>query len=222
MSKIFLHEKPPLPIVILLSGRGSNFKAIVDAINNDGLPVKICAVVSNRSDAKGLAYAQHAGLQTRSLNADNYPSRERFDQAMQDCIDTFNPTLVVLAGYMRILTADFVRHYAGRLINIHPSLLPEFRGLDTHRRALEAGVKQHGASVHFVTEELDGGPIVLQASVPVIEDDTSESLAARVLTAEHRIYPKVLGWFAENRLDWNNGQVLLDGKPLTSTPQDSA
>lgn len=210
-----------IPIVVLLSGRGSNLKAILDAIHNNKLPVKVCAVISNRREAKGLAYAQQAGIETHTLNANDYADRESFDQAMLEIIDTFNPALVVLAGYMRILTPGFVRHYTGRLINIHPSLLPAFRGLDTHRRALEAGVRQHGASVHFVTEELDGGPVVLQATVPVNQDDSSEILAARVLTQEHRILPTVIGWFADHRLDWNNGQVLLDGKPLTSPLQAS-
>ena len=214
--------KPLLPIVVLLSGRGSNFKAILDAIHNDGLPVEIRAVISNSIEAPALSYAQQAGIQTHALNADDYPSRKSFDHALQSLIDTFEPALVVLAGYMRILTEDFVQHYAGRLINIHPSLLPEFRGLNTHQRALDAGATQHGASVHFVTEELDGGPVVLQVSVPVNQDDTSETLAARVLEQEHRIYPMVLRWFAEGRLDWNDGQVLLDGQPLTSPQQLSA
>ncbi len=208
-----------LPIVVLLSGHGSNFKAILEAIHNDGLPIEVCAVISNRADAKGLTYAQRAGIQTHALNSDDYSDRKEFDQAMQKLIDKYKPALVVLAGYMRILTNEFVQHYTGRLINIHPSLLPEFRGLNTHQRAIEAKVTQHGASVHFVIEELDSGPVVLQKSIPVNRDDTRETLASRVLKEEHRLYPVVLRWFAEGRLDWNNGQVLLDGQPLASPKQ---
>jgi phosphoribosylglycinamide formyltransferase-1 len=219
MSGTHTRTKSRLPIVVLLSGNGSNFKAILDAIHNDGLPVEVCAVISNRADAQGLIYAQYASIQTLALNPDDYSDRETFDQAMQELIDTFEPALVVLAGYMRILTNVFVQHYTGRLINIHPSLLPDFRGLNTHQRVIEAGVKQHGASVHFVVEELDSGPVVLQKSIPVIRDDNRETLASRVLIEEHRLYPVVLRWFAEGRLDWNNGQVLLDGLPLTSPKQ---
>lgn len=222
MSGNHPREHPLLPVVVLLSGRGSNFKAILDAIDNDGLPVRVGAVISNRSDAKGLDYARQAGIQTYALNAEDYPDRDSFDQAMLAIIDSCDPALVVLAGFMRILTSGFVQHYRGRLINVHPSLLPDFRGLNTHQRVLEAGARQHGASVHFVTEELDSGPVVLQAMICVHPDDTSETLAARVLAEEHRIYPQVLRWFAERRLDWNNGQVLLDGKHLTSPQRMSA
>ena len=208
-----------LPIVVLLSGHGSNFKAILEAIHNDGLPIEVCAVISNRTDAKGLTYAQRAGIQTHALNSDDYSDRKEFDQVMQKLIDKYEPALIVLAGYMRILTNEFVQHYTGRLINIHPSLLPEFRGLNTHQRAIEAKVTQHGASVHFVIEELDSGPVVLQKSIAVYRDDTRETLASRVLKEEHRLYPVVLRWFAEGRLDWNNGQVLLDGQLLASPKQ---
>lgn len=205
-----------LPVVVLLSGRGSNFKAILDAIERDGLPVEVRAVFSNKADARGLAYARNAGIDTIVLNPGDYPDRYSFDRAMQARIDAYQPALVLLAGYMRILSGDFVRHYAGRLLNIHPSLLPAFRGLDTHQRALDAGVSEHGASVHFVTEELDSGPVVLQAVVPVKAGDTAETLARRVLEQEHRIYPLALRWFAEGRLDWNRGQVLFDGQALHS------
>ncbi len=219
-----MHTADPhrrLPIVVLLSGRGSNLQAILDAIQSGELNAEVRAVISNRADAPGLDIARAAGIETRLLDAGDYPDRERFDAAMQQLIDQFEPALVVLAGYMRILSAPFVQHYAGRLLNIHPSLLPAFRGLNTHQRALDAGVAQHGASVHFVTEELDGGPVVLQSVVPVQTEDTAASLAARVLVQEHRLYPVVLQWFAEGRLAWRDGQVLLDGKALNSPQQYS-
>ncbi len=203
-----------LPVVILISGRGSNMKAIVEAAEHDGLPVEVRAVISNRADAAGLKYAREAGIDTLALDAADYPDRETYDRAMMGLIDRFEPGLVVLAGYMRILSPAFVHHYEGRLLNIHPSLLPEFRGLDTHRRALEAGVDEHGASVHFVTEELDGGPVIARVRVPVKAGDDADSLAARVLEQEHRLYPQVLRWFAEGRLDWHDGQATLDGGPL--------
>lgn len=204
-----------LPIVILISGRGSNMQAILDECARGTLPVEIRAVISNRADAAGLASAQAAGVHTEVLDHREYANREAFDEALQRTIDRHTPQLVVLAGFMRILTPDFVRHYRGRLINIHPSLLPAFRGLDTHRRALDAGAHEHGASVHFVTEELDGGPVIAQIAVPVAAGDDAARLAARVLEAEHRLYPAVLGWFAAGRLQWLDGQPALDGRPLT-------
>jgi len=208
-----------LPIVVLLSGRGSNLEAILNAIQHGELNVDVRAVISNRANAPGLDIARAAGIETRILNASDYPDRESFDTAMQQLIDQFEPVLVVLAGYMRILSDPFVQHYAGRLLNIHPSRLPAFRGLNTHQRAIDAGASEHGASVHFVTEELDGGPVVLQGTVPVRADDTAESLAERVLAQEHLIYPMVLQWYAEGRLEWRDGEVLLDSRVLKSPQQ---
>ena len=207
----------PLPIVILISGRGSNLQSIIDAVAGDKLAVDIRAVISNRPDADGLQRATQAGIHTEVIDHTHYPDRAAFDQALLDCIERFQPGLVVLAGFMRILTAGFVNHYRGRMLNIHPSLLPAFPGMDTHRRALEAGCKQHGASIHFVTEAVDGGPVVLQAEVPVQQQDTVATLAARVLEQEHQLYPLAIRWFAENRLQLDNdGQATLDGNTLTA------
>ena len=207
---------PPLPIVILISGRGSNLQSIIDAVAEDKLPVEIRAVISNRPAAEGLKRASQAGIPTDVVDHSRFPDREAFDQAFLTCIEHFQPKLVVLAGFMRILTAGFVNHYQGRMLNIHPSLLPEFPGINTHRRALETGCKQHGASIHFVTEAVDGGPVVLQAQVPVQEQDTVATLAARVLEQEHRLYPLAIRWFAEQRLQLDrNGQATLDGETLT-------
>lgn len=196
-------------IVILISGRGSNMEAIVRAAQSEKWPARIAAVISNKPDAPGLGFAAGHGIPTAVVPNKTYPTREEFDAALQAAIDRFAPDLVVLAGFMRILTPGFVEHYAGRLLNIHPSLLPEFPGLDTHRRALQAGVKTHGATVHFVTAELDHGPIVAQASVPVLADDTEDTLAARVLQQEHLLYPRAVRWFVEGRLSIENDQVHL-------------
>ena len=207
---------PILPVVILISGRGSNLQAIVHAIANDRLPVDIRAVISNRPDAGGLQRAAQAGITTAVIDHSLYPDRAAFDAALQECIEGFQPALVVLAGFMRILTAGFVHHYQGRMLNIHPSLLPDFPGLHTHQRALEAGCKEHGASIHFVTEAVDGGPVVLQARVPVQPHDTVTTLAARVLEQEHRLYPLAIRWFAEQRLRLDNsGHAVLDDRVLT-------
>lgn len=184
-------------IAVLISGRGSNLKAIVEA----QIPhVTICAVISNRADALGLVYAQEKGIDTAVINHKEYSDRLSFDNALITKIDSYNPQLVVLAGFMRILTPEFVTHYQNRLINIHPSLLPEFKGLHTHERALAAGVKEHGATVHFVTADLDSGPIILQARVPVLIDDNPETLATRVLEQEHKIYPQAIQMLAEKYL----------------------
>ena len=177
----------------------------------------IRAVISNRADAYGLVRAQNAGIPTRVLDHKQFDGREAFDAALIEAIDGFDPQLVVLAGFMRILTGDFVRHYEGRLLNIHPSLLPKYKGLNTHQRALEAGDREHGCSVHFVTEELDGGPLVVQAVVPVESDDTPESLAQRVHRQEHHIYPLAMRWFAEGRLKLGKTGAQLDGKDLPAT-----
>ncbi len=201
-----------LPIVVLLSGGGTNLQSIIDAARAD-LPVEIRAVISNRADAFGLERARRADIPTEVVEHRQFTDRDSYDAALMKCIDGFNPELVVLAGFMRILGDDFVRHYQGRMLNIHPSLLPRHRGLNTHSRCLEAGDAEHGASVHFVTPELDAGPIILQARVPVSPDDSPEDLASRVLEQEHRIYPRAIRWFAEGRLKLENGHALLDGQP---------
>jgi phosphoribosylglycinamide formyltransferase-1 len=196
-------------IVILISGRGSNMQAIVQAARDQQWPAKIAAIISNRADAEGLLFAAQLGIPTAVVANKDYPSRAEFDAALQVAIDRFTPDLVVLAGFMRILTAPFVEHYAGRMLNIHPSLLPSFPGLATHQQALRAGVKLHGATVHFVTAELDHGPIVAQAAVPVLFNDTEQSLAARVLTQEHIIYPRAVRWFIEGHLSLTDGLVHI-------------
>lgn len=196
-------------IVILISGRGSNMEALLRAQAAGELPVQIAAVISNRPDAKGLATAATAGIATAVVDHKAYASREAFDTALAACIDGFVPDLVVLAGFMRILTADFVSHYAGRLLNIHPSLLPSFPGLHTHQRALDEGVRIHGCTVHFVTPALDHGPVVIQAAVPVLDGDDEAVLAARVLAQEHRVYPQAVRWFAEGHLSLAGNRVCL-------------
>lgn len=179
-------------VVILISGRGSNMKSIVEAQNNGQLDINIAAVISNRPDAAGLDYAEQQSIETAVIDHKGFDSRESFDKALAAKIDNFAPSLVILAGFMRILTSDFVEHYTNRLINIHPSLLPKFKGLHTHQRAIEAGEAEHGASVHFVTPELDDGPVILQARVPVLKDDNATTLAARVLVEEHKLYPAAI------------------------------
>ncbi len=194
-------------IVILISGRGSNMEAILEA----RLPARVAAVISNDPDAKGLATARAHGVTTAVVPHRGFPDRTAFDTALAAAIDAHRPDLVVLAGFMRILTDDFVRRYAGRLVNIHPSLLPAFPGLHTHRQALAAGVRIHGCTVHFVTPALDNGPIIVQAAVPVLPDDSEDTLAARVLRQEHRIYPQVIRWFCEGRL-----ALSADGRAAVS------
>ncbi|MGH8464847.1 MAG: phosphoribosylglycinamide formyltransferase, partial [Pseudomonas sp.] len=180
-------------------------------------PVRIRAVISNRADAYGLQRARDAGIDTAVLDHKAFDGREAFDTALVELIDGYQPQLVVLAGFMRILSAGFVRHYQGRLLNIHPSLLPKYKGLHTHQRALEAGDNEHGCSVHFVTEELDGGPLVVQAVIPVELDDTPERLAQRVHSQEHQIYPLAVRWFAEGRLRLGEHGAVLDGQPLAAS-----
>jgi len=194
-------------VVVLLSGRGSNLEAIVAA----RLPIEIVAVISNQASAAGLAFARSQGLHAQSLNPADYPDRESFDAALADAVAQHAADLVVLAGYMRILSAAFIARFENRLLNIHPSLLPAFPGLKTHQRALAEGVKIHGCTVHFVTPRLDHGPIVIQAAVPVLPSDTADTLAARVLQQEHRIYPQAIRWFAERRLIKNGDLVNLSG-----------
>ena len=196
-------------IVILISGRGSNMEALIAARDAGQLPVNIAAVISNRPDAKGLETAARAGITAHFIDHKTFAGREAFDAALAECIDQFSPDLVVLAGFMRILSEGFVRHYAGRLMNIHPSLLPSFPGLHTHQRALEEGVRIHGCTVHFVTPTLDHGPVIIQAAIPVLDGDTEESLAARILVQEHKVYPQAIRWFAEDKLTLENGRVRL-------------
>lgn len=188
----------PARLVILISGRGSNMQSIVQAIMEGQLNARVVAVISNKSQAPGLSYARDLGIATEVISHRGFDSREQFDKVLAQRIDDYQPDYVILAGFMRILSAGFVNHYANRLINIHPSLLPKFKGLDTHQRALDAGEKEHGASVHFVTPELDDGPVILQARVPVEADDTAETLAARVLKQEHKLYPAAIRQLLEN------------------------
>ncbi|MFZ3202947.1 MAG: phosphoribosylglycinamide formyltransferase [Pseudomonas sp.] len=204
-------------VVVLISGSGSNLQALIDSSQAGDSPVRIRAVLSNRADAYGLERAKAAGIDTCVLDHKAFAGREAFDAALIEAIDAFEPQLVVLAGFMRILSSDFVRHYAGRLLNIHPSLLPKYKGLHTHQRALEAGDGEHGCSVHFVTEELDGGPLVVQAVIPVQSHDSLDSLAQRVHEQEHLIYPLAVRWFAEGRLRLDAQGAMLDGQPLPST-----
>ncbi len=206
-------------VVVLISGSGSNLQALIDSIAHDGNPARIAAVISNRADAYGLERAKQAGIATAVLDHKQFEGREAFDAALVEAIDAFNPQLVVLAGFMRILTPGFVRHYAGRLLNIHPSLLPKYKGLHTHQRALEAGDSEHGCSVHFVSEELDGGPLVVQAVVAVQSNDSPSSLAQRVHEQEHVIYPLAVRWFAEGRLQLAAQGAMLDEQLLPSTGQ---
>lgn len=193
-------------IVVLISGRGSNMQALLDA----GLPVS--AVISNVPGAKGLDFAASKGVPTRAVDHKRFPTREAFDAALAAEIDAFQPRLVALAGFMRVLTPGFVARYDGRMMNIHPSLLPEYPGLHTHERALRAGARQHGCTVHFVTAELDHGPIVIQAAVPVRSGDTAEALAARVLRQEHVIYPRAVRWFLQDQLVIEGGAVRVKGE----------
>lgn len=206
---------PRRRIAVLISGRGSNLMAIADACAREAWPAEIVAVISSRPDASGLAWAAARGLPTVALDHRQYPDRASFDAALADAVDAARPDLVVLAGFMRILTEAFVQRYEGRLVNIHPSLLPAFPGLRTHRQALDAGVKLAGATVHLVTARLDHGPIVAQAAVPVHAGDDEAALAARVLEAEHRLYPMALRWLVEGRvsIDAQGRVTQLDGQP---------
>lgn len=200
--------------VVLISGSGSNLQALIDACAAPDYPAEIVAVISNRADAYGLIRAQENKIETAVLDHQPFASREAFDAQLQQLIDGYTPDLVVLAGFMRILTPALVSHYLGRMLNIHPSLLPLYPGLHTHRRALEAGDREHGATVHFVTPELDGGPPVVQASIPIETGDTEASLAKRVLIQEHVIYPLAVRWFAEGKLVLREGEALFEGRPV--------
>jgi len=208
-------------IVVLISGSGTNLQAIIDASKNSDYPGDIVGVVSNKAGAYGLARAENAGIVNIALSHKDFDCRASYDQALMTEIDKFTPDVIVLAGFMRILTPAFVQHYQGQLLNIHPSLLPKYQGLNTHQRAIDAGDTEHGVSVHFVTEELDGGPIILQAKVPVFDGDSSDDLAARVHEQEHRIYPLVVKWFCQNRLRMHKNaeqeQAILDNNVLTDS-----
>ena len=204
------NKAQPLPIVVLISGSGSNLQSIIDRIADKTLNAKICAVITNKSDAYGLERAQKAAIPTEVIDHKQYDSRENFDAELTLCIEKYQPKLIVLAGFMRILTDDFVNHFYGKMINIHPSLLPKHRGLHTHQRALEAGDKEHGLSIHYVSAELDGGPIIIQQSVPIHKNDSKSSLAQRVLEQEHIAYPQVIQWFSQGRLQLINNQVIFN------------
>ncbi|MFO7954010.1 phosphoribosylglycinamide formyltransferase [Thioalkalivibrio sp.] len=206
-------------LVVLISGRGSNLGALIEACEQGRIPARVVGVISNRPDAGGLDLAERHGIPHRVLNHRDYPSREAFDADLADAIEDYSPDLVILAGFMRILTPGFVDRFTGRLLNIHPSLLPKFRGLDTHARALAAGESEHGASVHFVTPELDGGPVIMQARVPVAPDDTPETLATRVQRAEHRLYPEVVRRVCSGEVQWSGRILQGDGTPLATPLQ---
>ena len=204
---------PLMPVVVLISGTGSNLKALIDAAAA-GAGYRIAGVISNRPGAAGLAHAEAAGIPTRVIDHGEFADRAAFDAALAPAIEAFAPGLVVLAGFMRILTPAFVARFAGRMVNIHPSLLPAYQGLHTHHRALADRIREHGASVHFVTGELDGGPVIAQARVPVLADDDEATLAARVLEREHVLLPQVVAWFAAGRLRLDGDRVCFDGRPI--------
>ncbi len=197
-------------ILVLISGNGSNLQTLLDHCASGKIAGDVVGVISNRADAYGLVRAREAGVATAILAQQQFASREEYDVALLALMADYQPDLVVLAGFMRILSADLVRHFAGRMINIHPSLLPKYQGLHTHQRAIDDGEREHGASVHFVTEELDGGPVILQARVPIFEGDSTDEVAARVQVQEHSIYPLVVQWFCEGRLKMQEGAALLD------------
>ena len=209
-----MSTRPPLKLAILISGRGSNMATIARECQQNRIAATVTAVVSDRADVAGITTARGMGIETHVVSRKAAVDRETFEHKLGEVVDNSTPDLVVLAGFMRVLSGPFVERYAGRIINIHPSLLPKYTGLHTHQRVLDAGDAEHGASVHFVTPELDGGPLILQSRVPVKPGDTESTLAARVMATEHVIYPRVVGWIADGRLAWNDGRPLLDGKPL--------
>ncbi len=203
-----------LPTVVLISGNGSNLQAFLDAIQKGSLAIDIRVVISNRPNVKGLRRAELAGITTNVVDDRDYPDRSAFEKVLCHTIDQHRPELIILAGFMRILTPATVKHYAGRMLNIHPSLLPAFPGLNTHQRAIDAAHKRHGASVHFVTEDLDGGPVIAQTEVKILPTDSASSLAQRVQQTEHYLYPSVVNWFASGRLRYCHGQAVLDNQIL--------
>lgn len=206
-----------LPIVVLISGSGSNLQALIDQSLSGDLDIEIKAVISNKADAYGLTRAAQAGIPTHHLNHKEFDSRESFDAALQACIDEHQPKLVVLAGFMRILSEGFTRHYQGRMLNIHPSLLPKYKGLNTHQRAIDAGEAEHGVSVHFVSAELDAGAVIIQAKTQIESNESADTLAQKVHQLEHIIYPLAVKWFSESRLVEQDNLAILDGKPLAET-----
>jgi phosphoribosylglycinamide formyltransferase 1 len=208
--------------VVLASGRGSNLAAIAAAIARGQLALSLRRVLADRADAPALVRARELNIEAEAVPRRAYPDRAQYERALMQRIDGVAPGAIILAGYMRVLSPYFVSRYAGRVLNIHPSLLPEFPGLDTHARALAAGVREHGASVHFVTDELDGGPVIARARVPVQAGDTPELLAERVLAAEHQLYPAVLDWYATGRLAWRDGRPILDGRALLAPVEFAA
>ena len=202
-------------LVVLISGSGSNLQAIIDATQKPDYPAEIAAVISNIEGVKGLERAQKAGIPTAILNHKEFPDRDSYDTALRKLIDSYDPKLVILAGFMRILTDAFVNEYMGKMLNIHPSLLPKYKGLNTHQKAIDAGDEIHGATVHFVTPDLDSGPLIIQAQVPVLGGDTAETLAARVLEKEHIIYPQAIAWVASGRVTMDDeGSVIMDDQKL--------
>lgn len=201
-------------LAILISGNGTNLQAFIDAVSRGSLAVHIAVVVSNRADAFGLARARDANIPTECVRNEDYPDRAAFDEALADTVCRYEPDLLILAGFMRVLTGAFVKRFEGRILNIHPALLPKYPGLNTHQRVIDAGERWHGSTVHFVTEALDAGPRILQARVPVLGDDTPSALSARVQAVEHRIYPEAAALFASGRLEFRNGATWLDGSKL--------
>nr|WP_314263673.1 phosphoribosylglycinamide formyltransferase [uncultured Moellerella sp.] len=203
-------------IVVLISGSGSNFQAIIDACWKGKIKGDVCAVFSNKPNVLGLVRAEKAGIPAFVIQPTDFACADAYDAALLEAIDAYAPDLIVLAGYMRILSSNFVRHFTGRMLNIHPSLLPKYPGLHTHRKALENGDKEHGTSVHFVTEQLDGGPVILQARMPIYADDTEEYIIERIKAREHLIYPIVIQWFVSGRLKMVDQRAVLDGVTLSA------
>jgi phosphoribosylglycinamide formyltransferase 1 len=204
-------------VAVLISGSGSNLQALIDGRDSGNLPIELVCVISNRPEVFGLTRAKHANIPTEIVDHKQFANRESFDGALMKMIDSYSPDLIVLAGFMRILTPEFTQHYLGKMLNIHPSLLPKFQGLHTHQRALDAGETRHGVTVHFVTAELDGGPAVVQASVPIVNGDDAQSLAKRVQQQEHSIYPLAVKWFAEGLLTMKAGKAYLKDELLPAT-----
>ena len=202
-------------VVVLISGNGSNLQALIDAQEDGSLPIKICAVISNKDNVQGLERANNHNIPAFVIDHNTFSSREEFDNRLIEIVDAQGADLIVLAGFMRILTPQFTDHYHGRMLNIHPSLLPKYQGLNTHQRAIDAGDKEHGVSVHFVTAELDGGPVVIHAKVTIHDDDTAESLAKKTHIKEHQIYPLAVKWYAEGRLIMRNDTCEFNGEPLS-------
>jgi len=209
-------SRRPVPAVVLISGRGSNMRAIAERACAGELPIEVRAVISDRADAAGLESARGLGIKTAVIAPRSGVGRSEYDRELAAAVRERQPQIVVLAGFMRVLSRAFVEEFLGRMLNIHPSLLPKFRGLDTHARALAARETEHGASVHFVTPELDAGPVVIQGRVRIRPGDDEKTLAARVLKIEHRIYPEAISWLAAGRLEWNGGRIRLDGAALTA------